>query len=81
MLVLKTTSPPVSPVAPAALPRNTVPFSSASVAFNPELHRPLIRPLQTHPNPHAQTAARGERVACAPHRTRRMAEDRQLTAG
>src|SRR5260221_8055903 len=33
MLVLKTTSPPVSPAAPAASPSYQMPFSSASVAF------------------------------------------------
>src|SRR6186997_253965 len=33
MLVLKTTSPPVSPGAPAASPSYQIPFSSASVAF------------------------------------------------
>ena len=33
MLVLKTTSPPVSPGAPAASPSYQMPFSSASVAF------------------------------------------------
>src|SRR3954447_7260683 len=37
MLVLNTTSPPVSPGAPAASPSYQMPFSSARVAFIPVL--------------------------------------------